>query len=101
MLLHTVTFESTLTEAQVIAVARGRKPAYEAVPGLVQKYYVKHGEPNTYSGVMLWESAEALAAFRETELARTVGDAFGVKGAPRVQIGENMFSLREGGIAAA
>lgn len=95
MLVQTVTFESTLTEEGVTRVAREREPAYRAVPGLIQKLYLRCGAPNTYSGIMLWESAEALAAFRDSDLAKTIPTAYGVKGAPEIRVAETMFLLRE------
>lgn len=94
MLIQTVQFESTLPEAEVLRRADERADAYRAVPGLVQKYYTRLDEPNHYGGVMLWESPEALAAFRETELSRTIPTTYGVKGAPRVQVLEVFDVLR-------
>jgi heme-degrading monooxygenase HmoA len=86
MLIQTVKFESTLPEEEVLRVANERADDYRAVPGLVQKYYVKLDQPNPYGGVLLWESKEALAAFRETELSKTIPTSYGVKGAPAVEV---------------
>ena len=94
MLIHTVEFESALTFDEVLQVAKDRKPDYEAVPGLIQKYYVKTGKPNRYQGVMIWDTPAALQAFRETTLASTVGPSYAVVGAPDVNVSEVMFPLR-------
>ena len=94
MLLHIVEFESALTFEEVNQVAKDRKPDYQAVPGLVQKYYIRSEEPNCYKGVMLWDSPAALQAFRETELAQTVGPSYAIVGAPKVSVSEVMFPLR-------
>jgi hypothetical protein len=94
MLIQTVKFESTLSDEEVLRVADERADAYRAVPGLVEKYYVKLDKPNHWGGVMLWESGEALAAFRDTELFRTVPTAYGVKGAPSVEVMEVFDILR-------
>jgi len=94
MLIQTVTFEATLSEAEVLRIADQRADAYRAVPGLVQKYYVKLDPPNRWCGVMVWESKEALAAFRDSELFRTVSTAYGIKGAPAVEVGEIFDVLR-------
>jgi heme-degrading monooxygenase HmoA len=93
MLIQTVKFESTLPEADVLRIADERADAYRAVPGLVQKYYVRI-DHNRYCGVMIWESKEALAAFRDSELFRTVPMAYGVKGAPAVEVNEVFDVLR-------
>jgi heme-degrading monooxygenase HmoA len=95
MITHLVKFTSTLSEAEVMQVARDREGAYRATPGLVQKVYIKFGAPKTYGGFMIWESAEALAAFRETELARSVPEAYGVDGVPEVLVGEGFMLLRD------
>lgn len=68
--------------------------ALEAVLGLVQKYYCRLGGPNQFCGVMLWESKEALAAFRESELFKTVPIAYGIKDAPSVEVVEVFDVLR-------
>lgn len=94
MLIQTVKFESTLSEQEVLRIADERADEYRAVPGLVQKYYVKLDGPNRYGGVMLWASRDALAAFRETELARTIPTVYGVKGAPSIEVIEVFDVLR-------
>ena len=94
MLIQTVTFESTLSQEEALRRADERSDAYRAVPGLLQKYYVKLDKPHHYRGVMLWESKEAIDAFRETELFRTVPTAYSIKGAPSIEISEVFEVLR-------
>lgn len=95
MIVQLVKFESGLTYEEAVRVAREREAAYRAVPGLIQKIYIRFGASNTYGGFMIWESAEALAAFRQTDLARTVPEVYATVGAPEVMVGETMFLLRE------
>jgi hypothetical protein len=59
----------------------------------VQKYYLELSEPNHYGGVMLWESKEALAAFQQSELCKTIPSAYGVKGAPCIKIAQVFDTL--------
>jgi heme-degrading monooxygenase HmoA len=94
MIIQTVKFESNLSETEVLRRADQRADDYRAVPGLVQKYYVKLDGPNQYGGVLLWESKEALAAFRDTELSRSIPETYGVKGAPSVEVIEVFDVLR-------
>ena len=96
MIVQFVQFETSLTEAEVLAVSQERLPRYRALPGLAQKYYLRLGKPNHYGGIMLWKSPEALAAFRQSDLARTIPTAYKVVGAPDIGIHELMFPLREG-----
>lgn len=96
MIIQIVKFETSLTEEEVIAVANERIDQFRAMPGLLQKYYVKLQRPNSYGGVYVWESMESLAAFRETDLAKTIPQAYRVKGEPEIEIMQGLFPLREG-----
>jgi heme-degrading monooxygenase HmoA len=60
-------FERRLTE---------RRPRFREVPGLVQKIYGRDGETGDVCGIYFFESEDALAEFRETELARTIPTAY-------------------------
>jgi heme-degrading monooxygenase HmoA len=53
-----------------------RRPRFREVPGLVQKIYGRDPETGDVCGVYFFESDEALTAFRETELARTIPTAY-------------------------
>jgi heme-degrading monooxygenase HmoA len=53
-----------------------RRPRFREVPGLVQKIYGRDDATGDVCGIYFFESKEALAAFRETELARTIPDAY-------------------------
>jgi Putative mono-oxygenase ydhR len=53
-----------------------RRPRFRDVPGLVQKVYGRDPETGDVCGIYFFESDGALAAFRETELARTIPMAY-------------------------
>ena len=53
-----------------------RRPRFHDVPGLVQKIYGRDDETGDVCGIYFFESRDALLAFRETELARTIPDAY-------------------------
>ena len=53
-----------------------RRPRFREVPGLVQKIYGRDDETGDVCGIYFFESQEALGAFRETELARTIPSAY-------------------------
>lgn len=94
MIVQFVQFETSLGEDRALAIAREREADYAATPGLLQKYYLKLGKPDHFGGLMIWESPEALRAFRESDLARSIPSAYGVVGAPDVDIYEMLFPLR-------
>jgi hypothetical protein len=53
-----------------------RRPRFRDVPGLVQKVYGRDDETGDVCGIYFFESEEALAAYRETELARSIPAAY-------------------------
>jgi hypothetical protein len=53
-----------------------RRPHFREVPGLVQKIYGRDGATGDVCGIYFFESKDALEAFRETELARTIPSAY-------------------------
>jgi hypothetical protein len=53
-----------------------RQPRFREVPGLVQKIYGRDDETGDVCGIYFFERPEALVAFRETELARTIPTAY-------------------------
>jgi hypothetical protein len=53
-----------------------RRPRFRDVPGLVQKIYGRDDATGDVCGIYFFENEEALAAFRETELAQTIPEAF-------------------------
>jgi heme-degrading monooxygenase HmoA len=93
MIAQIVRFTSGMPEAEVLRTYRARAPQYRALTGLVEKYYLRFpgGE---HGAVYLWESRDAMQAFRESDLARSIPDAYKVQGAPDVQIAEIVFALR-------
>jgi hypothetical protein len=58
------------------------------MPGLLEKYYLSFTETGEHGAVYLWESEEALKAFDETELKRTIPDAYEIKGASKIEMAE-------------
>jgi len=101
MIMQSVKFRSTLNQDALWAKCREREPEYARVPGLLQKFYVAYNEPNTYGGILIWESMEALAAFRETTLAKTIGEAYRTDGAPEIAVGSVEIMLHEAVMVAA
>ncbi len=95
MIVQTVTFKSNLNEEEIRQVMDERMPQFRALPGLIQKYYVKIPESDEYAGVYLWDSQESLLEYRESDLAKSIPDAYKVAGPPKIVIGEVLSPLRE------
>ena len=65
--LETQEFERRLLE---------RRPRFHDVPGLVQKIYGRDEATDDVCGIYFFETKAALVAFRETELAKTIPNAY-------------------------
>jgi heme-degrading monooxygenase HmoA len=94
MFMLSVKFKSRLSDADVRRVMEERAPQFRALPGLVQKYYGREEGTGEYTGLYLWESEDAMREYRQSELARSIPEAYAVEGAPRVEIFEVLLPLR-------
>jgi len=95
MIIVIVKFETTLSEDEVMAIAREREPEFRALPGLLQKYYFKTDTPGEYGGVYVWDSPASLQAYRASDLAASIPAAYKVVEAPSIQVLHTLFQLRE------
>jgi heme-degrading monooxygenase HmoA len=71
-----VRIKSSLSAEEFERRLAARLPRFREVPGLVQKIYGRDGETGDVCGIYFFESEDALAEFRETELARTIPTAY-------------------------
>jgi len=74
-----VRFRSGLTDEEVQAKFEARAEAYERVPGLIEKLYLRY-RTGEFGAIYVWEGEEALAAFRASELGRSIAGAYEVEG---------------------
>ena len=72
-----------------------RKPRFLEVPGLIQKIYGRDPSTGDVCGIYFFENREALAAFRETQLAKTIPDAYEATDVRR-KVYEVLYPLRSG-----
>ena len=94
MVIQIVRLKSNLEEEELLRRANERKPQFEALPGLLQKYYAKLKEQGEYCGLYVWDSPESLMAFRETDLAKSIPEAYEVIEAPDIELMNVLFQLR-------
>lgn len=95
MIMQIIKFQSSLSLDQVQEIAQERREAFLSVPGLVQKYYFRSDEPGQYGGVYIWDSMESMSAYRNSELAASIPEAYKLLGPPQVEILEVAFILRD------
>ena len=53
-----------------------RLPRFREVPGLIQKMYGRDPASGDVCGIYFFEDAKSLAAFRDSELAKTIPSAY-------------------------
>ena len=70
-----------------------RRPRFLEVPGLIQKIYGRDEATGDTCGIYFFESKEALAAFRETELAKSIPAAYEATDIRR-EVYEVLFPLK-------
>lgn len=95
MFIQIIKFESALTEDEVLELAQERTENFRALPGLLQKYYVKFDKPNNYGGVYIWDSKESMESFSGSALAESIPAAYKVVGTPTIDVSEGLFQLRD------
>ena len=70
-----------------------RKPRFLEVPGLIQKIYGRDESTGDVCGIYFFENQEALAAFRDSELAKTIPTAYEATDVRR-EVYEVLYPLR-------
>ena len=94
MILQVIKLKSNLSEEELLKRAKDRKPQFEKIPGLLQKYYARGGTSGSYAGVYVWDSPESLQAFRESDLAKSIPQAYEISEAPNIELMDILFQLR-------
>jgi len=94
-IMQIVRAKTELSEEEFLKIANERAPQFEAIPGLIQKYYIKTKTRGEYGGVYIWDSMESLNKFKESDLAATIGEAYKTIEPPAVEIVDILFELRE------
>ena len=90
-----VRFKSQLSLEEVMQIAKERAPEFRALTGLQQKYYLHDPATGEIGGLYLWESPEALAAYRESELRSSIAQAYQAEGEPQVEVYRVVKTLRD------
>lgn len=93
-LILLVRFRTSLSEADLMDIVETRSDEFRALTGLIQKYYVHDPETGEYGGLYLWESPEALDAYKQSELRASIGAAYQAEGEPRLDILKVLKPLR-------
>ncbi len=94
-LILLVRFKSSMSLEEVMKVVVERAPGFRALAGLQQKYYLQDTASGEYAGLYLWESADALAEYRDSALRASIAKAYKTQGEPRVEVYKVLMPLRD------
>lgn len=90
-----VKFRSPLSLEEIKEIVDSRIDQFRALEGLTQKYYLQEPATGEIAGLYLWDSPEALADFRDSELRKTIAQAYQTEGEPRVEVFQIFDVLRD------
>jgi hypothetical protein len=91
MVIHIVWFRSSLSDERIAELFQVRASEYLAVPGLLQKYYLRF-RTGEHGGVYVWDSAASMERFMAGRLASTICDIYRVEESVR-DVAEVLFAL--------
>ena len=94
-LILLVRFRSALPMEEVTRIMEERAPEFRALTGLQQKYYLHDPATGDVAGLYLWESTEAFADYRDSELRATIAQAYQAEGEPRIEVYGVLSTLRD------
>ena len=95
MIIQIIKLKTKLQEEELLRRAKDREQQFKALPGLLQKYYVKLDQSGEYGGIYVWDSPESLKSYRESDLAASIPEAYEIVEAPNIEILDVLFKLRE------
>jgi len=71
-----VRIKSALDPGEMEKRALERRPKFKEVPGLVQKFYGRDPATGDWCGIYFFEDDQALVAFRDSGLAKSIPSAY-------------------------
>lgn len=95
MILQVIKLKSNLPEEELLKKAKERESNFKSIPGLIQKYYVKTSKEGEYGGVYVWDSAQSLQNYQESDLAKSIPSAYAINAAPDIEMMDIIFQLRD------
>ena len=88
-------FKSGLTREEILETSEKRAEQYLKVDGLIQKYYVEDLQGGRVGGIFIFDTKENLKSFKDSELAKSTGEAYRFTEPPHTRVLEIVKTLRE------
>jgi len=95
MIIQIIRLKSSLSGEELLQTARERAPRFEAIPGLLQKYYFRDQQKDQYGGIYIWDSVESLQAYKSSDLAASIPEAYEIIEPPAIELLDVLFQLRD------
>lgn len=90
-----VRFKSKLDFDEIAKIVDERAPEFRALTGLRQKYYLQDQASGEVAGLYLWDSKDAMVAYRESDLRASIAEAYQAEGEPRLEVYRVFKTLRD------
>jgi hypothetical protein len=88
-----VRIKSDLEQSEFDRRLLERRPRFQEVPGLVQKVYGRDPETGDVCGIYFFDSVKSLTQFKESELARSIPQAYEAVNVRR-EVYDVLYTLR-------
>ena len=89
-----VRFKSSLPPDELEKRYKERRPEFQALPGLLQKYYLHDPSSDEWGGLYLWDSQESLDEFMASDLRESIPETYQFVGKPRIETPTVIDTLR-------
>lgn len=89
-----VKFKSALDPKELERRYKQRLPEFQALPGLLQKYYLYDPSSDEWGGLYLWDSQESFDAYLQSDLRRSIPEVYEIVGEPRIVTAGVVEALR-------
>ena len=90
-----VKFKSALPMDKIMEIAKERADEFRALSGLHQKYYFQDAATGEIGGLYIWDSQEAMNAYRESELRASIASAYETIDQPQIEVLNIFMQLRD------
>jgi len=89
-----VRFKSSLSREEAERRYKERLPEFQALPGLIQKYYLYDPSTDEWGGLYIWDSQASLDDYLKSDLRKSIPEVYEIVGAPRIEVSPVIDTLR-------
>ena len=77
--------KSNLPREELQRRTKERMPEFQALPGLIQKYYSCDEKTGEWAGIYLWDNEASLQAYLQSDLRKTIPSAYELTEPPQIE----------------